>query len=101
MIIAAATRFLAQGSPAIVATHFSFSLNYEIALGAAVMLTIIGMLLHWRLPQERIAIEEQMKDGKLTEDQGRNRLRIYGFCASLSTIAGVGMLLAELLMNVD
>lgn len=101
MSIAATTGFLAEGAAAAVATHFSLSLNYEIALGAAVTLTIIGMLLHWRLPQERIAIEEQMKDGKLTEDEGRHRLRIYGFCALLSTIAGVGMLLAELLMNVD
>lgn len=101
MIVAATTRLLPAGSATAVATHFSLSLNYEIALGAAVMLTIVGMLLHWRLPQERIAIEEQMKDGKLTEDEGRRRLRIYGFCASLSTIAGVGMLLAELLVNVD
>lgn len=101
MIAAALTRLLDKDSATVVATNFSLSLNYEIALGAAALLTIMGMALHWRLPQERIAIEEQMKDGKLTEDEGRHRLRVYGFCASLATIAGVGMLLAELLVNVD
>jgi hypothetical protein len=101
MIIAAITGLLTEGAGTVVAPHFLLSLNYEIALGAAVMLTIVGVLLHWRLPQERIAIEEQMKDGKLTEADGRRRLRIFGLCASLSTIAGVGMILVELLMNVD
>lgn len=101
MSIATTTRLVADDLVTVVVAHLSLPLDYEIALGAAVMLTIIGMLLHWRLPQERIAIEERMKDGNLTEEEGRHRLRIYGFCASLSTIAGVGMLLVELLMNVD
>jgi hypothetical protein len=75
---------------------FSLPLGHEVMLGAAVLLTLVGMLLHWWLPQERISIEELIKDGKLTEAEGRRRLRVFHVFAPLATIAGVATLLGEL-----
>jgi len=66
----------------------------EMGVGAAILLTMVGMALHWRLPTVRMSAEEHVKDGKLTEQQARRRIRFYARCAPLATILGVGVLIA-------
>lgn len=65
----------------------------EIGLAVAVGLTLLGVGLHWCLPQQRMTLEERMKDGKVTEDEVRRRLRFYTFCARFTTLVGVALLL--------
>jgi hypothetical protein len=73
----------------------------EMGLGIAVVLTFLGMALHWQLPRQRMAAEEEMKDGKLTEGQAKRRIRILAICAPTATICGVVLLLAVLVMFAD
>lgn len=80
------------------ALNFAMSLNDEFGLGVGVLLTLVGMMLHWRMPHERIAIEELMKDGRLSEGEGRRRLRTYRICAPIATTAGFLLLLAQVLV---
>jgi hypothetical protein len=65
--------------------------------GAAIVLTVAGMAMHWRLPRQRMSFEEQVKDGKLTEAAAQRRLRIYGWCAPAATLLGVAVLVLALL----
>jgi hypothetical protein len=68
----------------------------EAGIGAAILLTLTGMALHWHLPRHRMSMEERMKDGKLTEDEARRQIRFYAVCAPTATILGVVVLLAVL-----
>jgi hypothetical protein len=61
------------------------------------VLTFVGMVLHWQLPRQRMAMEERMKDGKLTEMQARRRLKIFHWCAPVVTLTGIALLLGTML----
>jgi hypothetical protein len=68
----------------------------EAGIGAAILLTVAGVVLHWHLPRHRMSMEERMKDGKLTEEEARRQLRFYGWCAPLTTLLGVVVLVVVL-----
>ena len=68
----------------------------EIGIGAAIVLTIAGMAMHWHLPRHRMSMEERVKDGKLTDEEARRQLRFYGWCAPVATLLGVGVLVIVL-----
>ena len=68
----------------------------EIGIGAAIVLTIAGMAMHWHLPRHRMSMEERVKDGKLTDEEARRQLRFYGWCAPVATLLGVGVLVVVL-----
>ncbi|HVS51917.1 MAG TPA: hypothetical protein VHD62_06130 [Opitutaceae bacterium] len=72
--------------------QFSSRWNERVGFAGAALLTIVGVALSWHLPRQRMAIEEQIKDGHLTEEQARRRLRIYHLCAPVTTIAGMALL---------
>jgi hypothetical protein len=69
----------------------------EAGIGAAILLTVTGMLLHWHLPRHRMSVEERMKDGKMTEDEARRQIKFYTWCAPIATVMGVIVLVAVLL----
>lgn len=66
----------------------------EMGVGAAILLTLLGTMLHWRLPGVRMSAEEHIKDNKMTEDQARRQLRFYKRCAMIATFLGVVVLIA-------
>ena len=66
----------------------------EVGVGAAILMTVVGMALHWRLTILRMTLEERVKDGKITEAQARGQIRFYARCAPLATLVGVGVLIA-------
>lgn len=68
----------------------------EAGIGAAILLTLTGMALHWHLPRHRMSMEERMKDGKLTEEEARRQIRFYSWCAPIATVVGVVVLVAVL-----
>ena len=69
----------------------------EAGIGAAILLTVTGMILHWHLPWPRMSTDEQMKDGKLTVEEARRQIRFYSWCAPIATVAGILVLEAVLL----
>jgi predicted permease len=69
----------------------------EFGLGAAVLLTILGMVMHWHLPRHRMSMEERVKDGKISENEANRRVAFFGRCALLTTISGVAVLVLVLL----
>jgi hypothetical protein len=64
-----------------------------VGIGAAILLTLIGVSLSWSLPRKRMSMEEHVKDGDMTEDQARRRLHFYERCAPIVTLLGVVVLL--------
>lgn len=69
----------------------------ELGLAVAVLLTIIGTVLHWKLPRQRMSFEERVKDNEMTEDQARRWIKFYSICAPLVTFSGIAVLAAVLL----
>jgi hypothetical protein len=69
-----------------------FSFGYDIAAIAAVLLTIWGMRLCWTAPRYRMSLEERAKDGVLSEDQARKRIRVMGWLGPAIAIAGCALL---------
>jgi hypothetical protein len=64
-----------------------------VGIGAAILLTLIGVILSWSLPRKRMSLEEHVKDGDMTDDEARRHLRFYERCAPIATLAGVMVLL--------
>jgi hypothetical protein len=75
------------------AAKLSMPFGEEIGLGLGATLTLIGVFLHWRLPSQRMNAEEEVKDGKMTEDQANRRLKVLSVCAPIATLGGVALML--------
>lgn len=73
----------------------------ELGLGAAVVLTLIGTAMFWHAPRQRMSLEEHVKDGDLTEDEARRRIRFYAWCAPFATMIGVVLLIVALYDLID
>ena len=65
----------------------------EMSVGAAILLTVLGMALHWQMPRRQMSYEERVKDGTMTEEEARKRIRFYMRSAPITTLLGVGVLL--------
>lgn len=76
----------------ILLAQFASRWNERVGFAGAALLTIAGVALSWHLPRQQMALEEQIKDGDLTEEQARRRLRLYHLCAPIATIAGMALL---------
>ena len=80
-----ATADVCPSSWELLGLQFAMPLQQEFGLAVAMVLTFVGMVMHWRLPQQRMAMEERIKDGKLTEGQARRRLQVFNWCAPAVT----------------
>ena len=69
----------------------------KIGVGAAIALTLSGIILNAYLPQLQTTLEEDAKDSKITNDEARRKIRFYGRCASLMTLVGVLVLVFVLI----
>jgi hypothetical protein len=82
-----ATRLLAQ----VTANFFD-----ELGVGSALLLMLVGMVLHWYAPRMRNSLEELMKDNKVTDAEAQRQIRFAHSCESVATVAGMVVLLAVL-----
>lgn len=73
----------------------------EAGIVAAIVLTAIGMILHWYQPQHRMELEEKVKDGKLTDEEARRQILFYNRFAPVATLLGVVVLCIVLVDLVD
>ena len=96
MKLAAATH-VGPASWEVLGLQFAMPIQQEFGFAVAMVLTFLGMVLHWQLPRQRMAMEERMKDGKLTEMQARRRLKIFHWCAPAVTLTGIVLLLGTML----
>lgn len=85
----------------VVALQLAMPVEQELGLAIAMVLTFLGMVMHWHLPRQRMSMEEQIKDGKLTESQVRRRLKIYHCCAPVVTFLGIALLLGVMFAFTD
>jgi hypothetical protein len=68
------------------------TLAQELAMAAAAVLALWGAWLCWTAPRHRMSVEEHAKDGHLTEDDARRRVRVRAWLGPALAIAGVLML---------
>ena len=64
----------------------------EVGVTAAIVLTLIGVTLHWYQPSHRMSLEERVKDGKITADEARRQILFYNRFAPVATLLGVAVL---------
>ena len=60
-----------------------------IAFLVGVVLMLIGVYLRWRLPHERMAVEEYAKERRMTEQQARCRVQLIRFGGPISVLLGL------------
>ena len=65
----------------------------EVGVGVALLLTLVGLALHLYRPRHRMAVEERIKDNKLTETEARRQMRFYAVCAPTVTLLGVALVI--------
>jgi len=68
----------------------------EAGLVAAVVLTIVGIILQWQLPRQRMTAEERMKDGRMTETEANRRITFFRHASTVVTGLGVILLILAL-----
>jgi hypothetical protein len=81
---------------AVILPQLAVKIFDEFGIAAAILMSVIGMVLHWRMPRHRMSVEERVKDGILTQEEGRRQIRFYQWCAPISTAIGIFVLLLVL-----
>ena len=64
----------------------------EVLVVTAAVITLVGTRLSWTAPRHRMSIEERTKDGELTEEQARRKIRLSGWSGPALVIVGVALL---------
>jgi hypothetical protein len=72
---------------------FQPTVSQEIALGAAAAVTLVGVWMCWGAPRYRMALEERVKDGKITADDAGRKIQRSQWIGPCVTIIGVTLLL--------
>ena len=62
----------------------------------ALALTTCGMVMQWHLHRHRMSMEERVKDGEMTEDVARKKIKFRAQCAPGATVLGLLVLGAVL-----
>ena len=68
---------------------------------AAILLTLVGVMLQWYQPSHRMSLEERVKDGKITSEEARRQILFYHRFAPVATLLGVVVLAVVLFDLVD
>ncbi len=61
----------------------------EVALAIAALVTLLGAWLCWTAPRHRMSVEERAKDGLITEDDARRKMRLRSRLGPALVIVGV------------
>jgi len=74
------------------------TLGQEITLGAAAVATLAGAWLCWTASLHRMLVEEDVKDGRITEDYARGRVWLRACLGPALVLAGLAVLTGGLLL---
>ncbi len=69
----------------------------EVFLLGSALLLLLGTYLCWNAPRARMSVEEHEKDGKITEEQMRRRIRFLAWSGPAVVTVGVVFLAIGLL----
>jgi hypothetical protein len=84
--------------PSILSAAFPYlDISDEIVLGLAALVTLLGIWLCWLASEHRMSIEEDAKDGNLTDEEARRRINQLSWSGPAIVIAGVAMIALTLL----
>ena len=61
----------------------------EFELLAAAAVTLLGVWLCWLAPHHRMSVEENAKDGRLTDDEARRKIRRISWAGPVVTFIGL------------
>jgi hypothetical protein len=61
----------------------------EVALAIAALVTLLGAWLCWTAPRHRMSVEERAKDGLISEDDARRKMRLRSRLGPALVIVGV------------
>lgn len=77
---------------ALALTLGSLASEYErAAFIAGVIFMLLGAYLRWRLPYERMAVEEYEKERRMTEEQARQRVKLIRYAGPISVLIGLAL----------
>lgn len=71
-------------------------MSQDVVAGGAALMALLGVWLCWRAPSQRIRIEERTKDGRISGEEGRRRIRLNAWLGPAVAASGCGLLLAAL-----
>ena len=71
---------------------WSAAVNRESAALAATLVALAGVQLCWRGPRYRMSMEERAKDGALTNEQARRKIRFMGWFGPALALTGCALL---------
>lgn len=84
---------LLESLPSVLGAAISYlDVSDEIVLGLAAVVTLLGVRLCWFASEHRMSIEEDAKDGKLTEEEARRKINQLAWSGPAIVIAGVLMI---------
>jgi len=69
------------------------SVLQEIALATSGGVTLLGVYLCWVAPRYRMSLEEHVKDGDISEDKARKKIRLLFWLGPTVCVLGVGALI--------
>ena len=67
--------------------------SWEIVGLLAVLVTLVGIWLQWHRNEHISAVEEDLKNAKITEEQAWHRMRLVNWRATVVVAAGLVLLL--------
>jgi hypothetical protein len=71
--------------------------SQEAMLAISAVITIAGTALCWSAPHHRMSMEERAKDGQMTEEQARRKIRFREWSGPIVTVIGCALLLVVFL----
>ena len=86
------TTLLASSLPWVLALTLDPTTVQELALGGATLVILLGMWLCWGAADQRMVIEEELKDGKVSADSAHQKIRRIRWVGPGVTVLGVGVL---------
>ena len=72
-------------------------LTFDALLLVAAALMLFGAQLCWSAPRSRMSVEEHVKDGHLTPEQGRRKIRTIAWRGPAVVVGGLMVLAGALL----
>lgn len=70
----------------------NLSAPQELALAVSAGVTLLGVYLCWIAPRYRMSLEEHVKDGHVSEEKARKKIRMMGWLGPAVCSLGVGAL---------
>ncbi len=86
-------QFVHLTKPALLLGAASAHFLDEAGVLIAILITVVGILLRIYLANHRIAVEEHIKNNKMTDTEARRQIKFYETCSYWVTLLAMGLLI--------